>query len=309
MDRLKDKVAIVFGAGPNIGGTIAHFLAREGASVCVTDVKEDAAAATAGFIRERGWEAMGLAGDARKDADVRRIVEATVERYGRLDIVVNMAGRVHWDDVLGMQLDDWNDSVASFATAGLLATQHGAGAMLDCGAPGSIIHVMSTAAHFGEADGAAYCAAKAALLNFARSAAMDLAHHGIRVNTVTPCSMEHQLWTTMRDEMFDPDWQPPSRRGFYSRQEYLDQLPLRRFPRAADLAWATVFLASDESSCMTGADLAVDAGLRHKYPTWTPGKHDPRDIKDYARVTRVTRYGEEQELLTELLGEPIDRSQ
>jgi NAD(P)-dependent dehydrogenase (short-subunit alcohol dehydrogenase family) len=308
MDRLKNKVAIVFGAGPNIGGTIAHFLAREGASVCVSDVKREAADATAAFIRERGWEAMSLAGDARQDADVARIVAGAVERYGRLDIVVNMAGRVHWDDVLGMQLDDWDDSVASFATAGLLATQHGARAMLACGARGSIVHVMSTAAHFGEADGASYCAAKAGLLNFARSAAMDLAHHGIRVNTVTPCSMEHQLWTTMRDEMFDPHWQPPARRGFYSRQEYLDQLPLRRFPRAADLAWATVFLASDESACMTGSDMAVDAGLRHKYPTWTPGRHDPLSINDYARATRVTRYGEEQELLTELLGKPVGRS-
>lgn len=307
MDRLKDKVAIVFGAGPNIGGTTAHFLAREGARVCVTDVREDAASGTAQFIRERGWEAVAMVGDARNDADVQRIVAATVEKYGRLDIVVNMAGRVHWADVLEMQLDDWQDSVASFATAGMLTTQHSARAMLACGSRGSIIHLLSTAAHFGEADGAAYCAAKAALLNFARSAAMDLAHHGIRVNTVTPCSMEHQLWTTMRDEMFDPDWTQPERRGFYSRQEYLDQLPLRRFPRAADLAMATVFLASDESACMTGADLPVDAGLRFKYPTWTPGKHDPVDIGDYARATRVTRYGEEQELLTELLGEPIER--
>lgn len=309
MDRLKDKVAIVFGAGPNIGGTIAHFLAREGAKVCITDVKQEAADAAAEFIRERGWEATSMLCDARSDEQVKGAVAATVERYGRLDIVVNMAGRVHWENVLDMQLDDWDDSVASFASAGLHATRHGARAMLDCGARGSIVHVMSTAAHFGEADGASYCAAKAALLNFARSAAMDLAHHGIRVNTVTPCSMEHQLWSTMRDEMFDPDWVAPARRGFYSRQEYLDQLPLRRFPRAADLAWATVFLASDESSCMTGSDMAVDAGLRHKYPTWTPGKHDPLAINDYARATRVTRYGEEQELLTELLGEPVERHQ
>lgn len=307
MDRLKDKVAIVFGAGPNIGGTIAHFLAREGAKVCVTDVKQEAADATAEFIRERGWEAISMIGDARNNEDVQRIVADTVAKYGRLDVVVNMAGRVHWCDVLSMELDDWNDSVGSFATAGLLTTQHAARAMLACGSQGSIIHLLSTAAHFGEADGAAYCAAKAALLNFARSAAMDLAHHGIRVNTVTPCSMEHQLWSTMRDEMFDPNWLKPERRGFYSRQEYYDQLPLRRFPKASDLAWATVFLASDESSCMTGADLPVDAGIRFKYPTWTPGQHDPRDINDYARATRVTRYGEEQELLTEMLGQPIER--
>jgi NAD(P)-dependent dehydrogenase (short-subunit alcohol dehydrogenase family) len=304
MERLKDKVAIVFGAGPNIGGTIAHFLAREGARVCVTDVKEEAARETVEFIQARGGEAIGMVGDARNDSDVKRIVSQTVEKFGRLDVVVNMAGRVHWSDVLSMKLDDWHDAVGSFATAGLLTTQHGAKAMIDCGVRGSIIHLLSTAAHFGEADGAAYCAAKAALLNFARSAAMDLAHLGIRVNTVTPCSMEHQLWTTMRDEMFDRNWKQPERRGFYSRQEYLDQLPLRRFPRASDMAWATVFLASDESCCMTGADLPVDAGLRFKYPTWIPGKHDPIDIRDYARATKVTRYGEEQEKLTDFLGDP-----
>lgn len=305
MDRLREKVAIVFGAGPNIGGTIAHFLAREGARVCVTDVSEAAAADTAQFLRERGLEAFGMQGNARSDEDVRRAVDETVARYGHLDVAVNMAGRVHWSHVLDMKLDDWSDSVASFATAGLLTTQHASRAMIKGGRGGSIVHILSTAAHFGEADGAAYCAAKAALLNFARSAALDLAHLGIRVNTVTPCSMEHQLWTTMRDEMFDPNWKQPERTGFYSRQEYLDQLPLRRFPRASDLAWATVFLASDESSCMTGADMAVDAGLRHKYPTWSPGKHHPKDIRDFARGVQWTKYGEPQGPLTDLLGEPV----
>lgn len=304
MNRLQDKVAIVFGAGPNIGGTTAHFLAREGAKVCVSDLHEAAAQETVEFLRARGMDAIAVRGDARSQDDVQRIVATTVEHFGRLDIAVNMAGRVHWSSVLDMQLDDWSDSVGSFATAGMLTTQHCARAMIACGARGSIVHLLSTAAHFGEADGAAYCAAKAALLNFARSAAMDLAHRDIRVNTVTPCSMEHQLWTNMREEMFDPAWTQPDRHGFYSRQDYLDQLPLRRFPKAADLAWATVFLASDESACMTGVDIPVDAGLRFKYPTWTPGDHDPIDIRDYARKTRVTRYGEAQELLTDMLGEP-----
>ncbi len=187
MNRLQHKVAIVFGAGPNIGGTTAHFLAREGAKVCVTDVNEDAAKETADFLCGRGLDAIALRGDARNNDDVARIVASTVAHYGRLDIAVNMAGRVHWSDVLGMQLDDWSDSVGSFATAGLLTTQHSARAMLACGARGSIVHLLSTAAHFGEADGSAYCAAKAALLNFARSAAMDLAHRGVRVRkTVSP---------------------------------------------------------------------------------------------------------------------------
>lgn len=307
MDRLKDKVAIVFGAGPNIGGTIAHFLAREGARVCVTDINQQAIDETVDFLRGRGLEVFGVQANARDDAQVRQAVAETVARYGGLDVAVNMAGRVHWSHVLDMKLDDWSDSVGSFATAGLLTTQHASRAMMATGRGGSIVHILSTAAHFGEADGAAYCAAKAALLNFARSAALDLAHLSIRVNTVTPCSMEHQLWTTMRDEMFDPAWQKPARTGFYSRQEYLDQLPLRRFPKASDLAWATVFLASDESACMTGADLAVDAGLRHKYPTWSPGRHFPKDINEFARDVQWTKYGEPQGPLTDLMGEPVKR--
>ena len=82
-------------------------------------------------------------------------------------------------------------------------------------------------------------------------------------------------------------------------------MPLRRFPRASDLAWATVFLASDESACMTGSDMAVDGGLRHKYPTWSPGRHYPLDVKDYARSIEWTKFGEPQGPLTNLLGDPV----
>jgi NAD(P)-dependent dehydrogenase (short-subunit alcohol dehydrogenase family) len=191
-----------------------------------------------------------------------------------------------------MDVQAWNEAVLSFPTAGMLTTKHGAKAMIGCGSRGSIIHLLSTAAHFGEAAGAAYTASKAALLNLARSAAMDLAHEGVRVNTITPCAMEHQLWTHMREEIFDPDFTPPSRRSFYSRDDYLKMIPLERFPRASDLAWAAVFLASDESSFITGADIPVDGGLRHKYPTWRPGDHTGVNIRDYAKSIDLTRYGE-----------------
>jgi NAD(P)-dependent dehydrogenase (short-subunit alcohol dehydrogenase family) len=157
---------------------------------------------------------------------------------------------------------------------------------------GSIIHLLSTAAHFGEASGAAYTAAKAALLNLSRSAAMDLAYAGIRVNTITPCAMEHQLWTNMRAEIFDPGFVPPKSRSFYSRDDYLKMIPLARFPRASDLAWAAVFLASDESSFLTGVDIPVDGGLRFKYPTWRPGDFDGVTIEKYAHAIERTEYGE-----------------
>ena len=289
--RLSDKVAIVFGAGPNIGGTIAHFLAREGAQVAVSDLNLAVAEKTAAFIRDRGFEASALQGDAVNEDDVARIVAQTVERYGRVDCVVNMAGKIHWSPIVEMDLAAWSETLLSYPTAGMLTTKHAARAMIAGGTRGSIIHLLSTAAHFGEAAGAAYTAAKGALLNLARSAAMDLAHDGIRVNTITPCAMEHQLWTKMSDEL-KTGYTAPQRRSFYSRDDYLKAIPLERFPRASDLAWAAVFLASEESSFITGADIPVDGGLRFKYPAWTPGDYTGVNIETYARETAITEFGE-----------------
>jgi NAD(P)-dependent dehydrogenase (short-subunit alcohol dehydrogenase family) len=289
--RLSGKVAIVFGAGPNIGGTIAYYLARNGAHVAVSDLNIEAAEKTVAFIRERGFTATAMQGDAVSEPDVERIVAQTVAHFGRLDCILNMAGKVHWSPIVDMDIDQWREAVMSFPTAGMLTTKHAARAMIAAKTRGSIIHLLSTAAHFGEASGAAYTAAKAALLNLSRSAAMDLAHDGIRVNTITPCAMEHQLWTKMSDEL-EPGYVAPERRSFYSREDYLKAIPLERFPRASDLAWAAVFLASDESSFITGADIPVDGGLRFKYPAWTPGDHSDVSLDAYTRATMVTEYGE-----------------
>jgi NAD(P)-dependent dehydrogenase (short-subunit alcohol dehydrogenase family) len=299
MNRLDGKVAIVFGSGPNIGGTIAHFLAREGARVAVTDIRMEAAAETAQFLASRGYEALPLAGNGFVEDDVARIVTATVERYGRVDCIVNMAGKVHWSPVLDMDLTAWSEAVLSFPTAGLLTTKHAAKAMIAGGIQGSIIHLLSTAAHFGQPAGAAYCAAKAALLNFARCAAMDLAEHGIRVNTITPCAMEHQLWTKMKDEIVEEKFTLDKNRPHYSRDDFLKSIPLGRFPRASDLASVAVFLASDESGFLTGVDIPVDGGLRFKYPAWRPGDQTGVNINDYVRSIARTEYGEERGPLKE----------
>jgi NAD(P)-dependent dehydrogenase (short-subunit alcohol dehydrogenase family) len=292
MGRLDGKVALVFGAGPNIGGTIAYFLAREGAQVAVADLDAAVARETAAFITGHGHAATALAGDALQEPDVARIVGETVDRYGRLDIAVNMAGKIHWSPIVDMELVDWNAAVLSFPTAGMLTTKHAAKAMIAAGTRGSIIHLLSTAAHFGQAAGAAYCASKAALLNLARSAAMDLAHDGIRVNTITPCAMEHNLWTHRSAELFDKNFVPPKTRAYRSRNDYLTMIPLERFPRASDIAWAAVFLASDESAFLTGVDIPVDGGLRHKYPTWRPADFTGVNVVDYAHAIERTEYGE-----------------
>ncbi len=293
LDRLTEKVAIVFGAGPNIGGTIAHFLAREGARTVVCDVDQNVAKDTAAYISEKGYTAKSLQGDATQESDVEEAVQQTISYYGVPNIVVNMAGQIHWSPVVDMDLEGWLSCLTSYPTAAMLTTKYAARAMIGAGARGSIIHLLSTAAHFGEASGSAYTAAKAAVLNFSRSAAMDLAHDGIRVNTISPCAMEHQLWTKMRDEITDPSFKRPDRRSFYSRDDYLKMIPLERFPRASDLAWTAVFLASDESNFTTGTDIAVDGGLRHKYPTWTPGDYTGVDIEDYSKGIRRTEFGDE----------------
>jgi NAD(P)-dependent dehydrogenase (short-subunit alcohol dehydrogenase family) len=299
MKRLDGKVAIVFGSGPNIGGTIAHFLAREGARVAVTDIRMEAAAETARFLASRGYEALPLAGNGFVEDDVAGIVTATVQRYGRVDCIVNMAGKVHWSPVLDMDVAAWSEAVLSFPTAGLLTTKHAAKAMIAGGIHGSIIHLLSTAAHFGQPAGAAYCAAKAALLNFARCAAMDLAEHGIRVNTITPCAMEHQLWTKMKDEIVEEKFTLDKNRPHYSRDDFLKSIPLGRFPRASDLASVAVFLASDDSGFLTGVDIPVDGGLRFKYPAWRPGDQTGVNINDYVRSIARTEYGEERGPLKE----------
>ena len=297
MERLKGKVAIVFGGGPNIGGTIAHFLARESASVVVADVNGDAAGETVEFLKTRELEATALQGDAVEEADVERMVAGALEAYGKIDIIVNMAGQIHWSPITEMDIEDWKTCLTTYPTAAMLTTKHAARAMIAGGVRGSIIHIISTAAHFGEASGAAYTAAKAAVLNLARSSAMDLAHDGIRVNTITPCGMEHMLWTKTSDEISNPDFVRPDRLSFYSRDDYLKSIPLERFPRASDLAWAAVFLASDEAEFITGADIPVDGGLRHKYPTWRPGDNTGVNIRDYVEGVRITRYGEPGEKL------------
>jgi len=297
MNRLENKVAIIFGGGPNMGGTIAHFMAREGAKIVVADINHSAANDALEFLTSRGYEGTALQGDAVEEDDVERMVSEAQKIYGQVDIIVNMAGKIHWSPITEMELEGWRTCLLSYPTAAMLTTKYAARAMIAGGINGSIIHIISTAAHFGEASGGAYTAAKAAVLNLARSAAMDLAHDRIRVNTITPCGMEHMLWTKTSEEISNPDFVPPKTRSFYSRDDYLKMIPLERLPRASDLAWAAVFLASDEAEFITGVDIPVDGGLRHKYPIWRPGDYTGVNIQDYAQDVRITRYGEENEKL------------
>jgi NAD(P)-dependent dehydrogenase (short-subunit alcohol dehydrogenase family) len=312
MDRLKHKVALVFGAGPNLGGTIAHFMAREGAKVAVTDKNPAQAEATCAFLASRGYVATAITGDASEETDISRSVDEAVGRFGGLDIMVNLAAIAGGKSIDEVTLEDWNRQIKGSLTAGMLTTKYALRAMAKLGRRGSLVHILSTGAHYGHPGRPGYTAVKAGLLNMARTAAMEVAHLGIRVNTITPIGMEHNLWTSRKksgddartrniatlDEVLErnrrdtPDPANPESRFKYSREDVLKAIPLGRFPRASDIAWAAVFLGSDESEFITGADIPVDGGVRARYPVWTPGDGADLTLETYMRQLKITEYGE-----------------
>jgi NAD(P)-dependent dehydrogenase (short-subunit alcohol dehydrogenase family) len=286
--RLQNKVALVFGASPYNGGTCAHFMAREGARLVVSDILPAMCAQTAAFLKQRGFDAIGLPGDASEEPAVAAIVAQAIEHYGRIDIMLNLAGTQYRHDVLEMNLFDWNRMLKGYLTAGMLTTKHVARAMVEKQTPGSIIHIISDAGHQGEAGNSAYSAAKAGLLNFSRAAAAEFGRYGIRVNTISPTFIDH-LFSIYLPGRFNPRIHAP-----YSltADDFLQGIPLGRFCTAMDVANAAVFLASEEASFITGTDLALDGGARSKYWPWMPGKWSGITTEEYLAHTVRHRYGE-----------------
>jgi NAD(P)-dependent dehydrogenase (short-subunit alcohol dehydrogenase family) len=264
--KLAGKVAIVTGTSPNIGGGIAGGLADEGARVACVDVADDNAEQCAAWIRGRGGEALGLACDLTDEAQVQTMVARVREAWGGVDVLVNNAGILGGESVLEMPLERWNRQLAVNLTGTFLCTKHVARLMVERRTRGSIVVVVSTAGHQGQAGNIGYCTSKSGLLNFTRAAAMDLARHGIRVNSLTPTATDVEegmdraaAWGRAR----------PERRG--RLLDFQKMVPMGRLPSPRHYAKATVFLASDDAEMITGFDLRVDAGAIARYWPWIPG--------------------------------------
>jgi NAD(P)-dependent dehydrogenase (short-subunit alcohol dehydrogenase family) len=263
--KLTGKVAIVTGTSPNIGGGIAGGLADEGAKVVCVDIVEDNAQQCAAWIRKRGGDALGLVADTTDEAQVAAMVARAREAYGGVDILVNNAGILGGESVLAMPLARWTRQLAVNLTGTFLVTQQVASLMVEQNRGGSIIVIVSTAGHQGQAGNIGYCTSKSGLLNFTRAAAMDLAPHRIRVNSLTPTatdvteSLERAAaWGRARPE--------PRRRLL----DFARMIPTGELPSPRHYARAAVFLASDDSEMITGFDLRVDAGAIAKYWPWVP---------------------------------------
>jgi NAD(P)-dependent dehydrogenase (short-subunit alcohol dehydrogenase family) len=263
--KLNGKVAIVTGTSPNIGGGIAQGLAAEGASVVCVDTVADNAQQCAAWITDQGGTALGVVCDVTNESQVETMVGRARDAFGGVDVLVNNAGILGGQSVLDMDLARWNRQLAVNLTGTFLCTKHVARLMVERGTRGSIIVIVSTAGHQGQAGNIGYCTSKSGLLNFTRAAAMDLVRHGIRVNSLTPTATDVEegdaraaSWGRLR----------PQRSARVL--DFAKMLPMDRLPSPRHYAKAAVFLASDESEMITGIDLRVDAGAVAKYWPWIP---------------------------------------
>jgi NAD(P)-dependent dehydrogenase (short-subunit alcohol dehydrogenase family) len=266
--RLKDKVALVTGTSANIGGGIAEVLAAEGAAVVCVDSRAENAADCARYVESTHARALPITCDVTDERQVITAVASAREAFGGIDILVNCAAIFNKKGVLDMPLEEWQRQLEIILTGTFLFTKHVAKLMIEQRRKGSIINIISTAGHQGEPNNIAYCTAKSGLLNFTRSAAMELVAHGIRVNSLTPTATDpsESLERAVR-------WGrkvPNSDRLKQAFEPFRTRVAMQKLPGPSDYGQAAAFLASDAAAMITGTDLRVDAGAIAQYWAWDP---------------------------------------
>lgn len=251
--RLKNKVALVTGAGGGIGAASCKRLAEEGAVVIATDISGEAAATTARTLSDGGLSVRSVAHNVADEDQWIAICADIAEREGRLDIVVNNAGTVVPGAVDQLALKDWERVLAVNLTGTFLGCKHGVLAMTAFGNGGSIINISSVKSMVGSAGFAAYDASKGGVRALSRAAALRCAENGsgIRVNALVPGYVNTNLGTTAANEA-----QMAERKRAVAAQH-----PIGRLAEPSEIADAVVFLASAESSFITASDLVVDGGF------------------------------------------------
>jgi len=246
MSRLTNKVSIVTGAASGQGRVAAEIFAREGALLVLGDVDAKGLEETAQLVRQAGGEALLHVGDLTQEAPNQELVNLALDRHGRLDAIYNAAGLVRFGSLHELSLEDWRFVIDHELTITFLGCKYALRAMLQTGS-GSIINISSLSGPYrGAPRHAAHAATKAAIVGLTHQIAVEYGPRGIRCNAIAPSFLEYA---------------PGQRRVASQTAAHAPEgIPLGRFARPEDTAYCAVYLASDESSFVTGQVFPVDGG-------------------------------------------------
>lgn len=254
--RLQDKVALITGAGGGIGRETALLFAREGAAVVVVDVRDDFGAETVSQVQAAGGRALYVNADVSRAADCAAMVAAAEQSFGRLDVLFNNAGIMHSQDDDAIRTEEviWDLTMAINLKGVFLGCKYGIPALRRAGG-GSIINTASFVALMGAATPQlAYTASKGGVIAMTRELAVIHAREKIRVNALCPGPLHTPLLMNYLNTEA-------------KRQRRLVHIPMGRFGEAREMAYAALYLASDESSFTTGTEFVVDGGITAAYVT------------------------------------------
>jgi NAD(P)-dependent dehydrogenase (short-subunit alcohol dehydrogenase family) len=249
--RLSGKAALVTGGGTGIGRAIALAFAREGAGVAVAGRRLEKLREVISEIQNQGGAGLAMECDVTRAQDVARAVKGTVERFGRLNVLVNNAGALHVSTVEGISEEEWDRLMTVNVKGPFLTSRAVLPEFRKCGG-GTIVNVGSVLGLVAMKDRAAYCASKGGVTMLTKAMAIDHAHEHVRVNCICPSIVETELVQGLFRE---------SERGEALRKQRIAGIPLGRMGRPEDVAELAVFLASEESSWLTGAAIPLDGGL------------------------------------------------
>ncbi|MBO9515433.1 MAG: 2-hydroxycyclohexanecarboxyl-CoA dehydrogenase [Variovorax sp.] len=251
MQRFEGKTVVVTGGGGGIGGATCRRFAREGAKVAIYDLNPEAAEKVAGQIRDAGGEAVALRCDITDRASVDAAVEATLQKLGPIDVLVNNAGWDVFRPFTKTEPAQWDKLIAINLT-GALHMHHAVLPGMVARKAGRIVNIASDAARVGSSGEAVYAACKGGLVAFSKTLAREHARHGITVNVVCPGPTDTALFADYKEGAGNPE---------KLMEAFTRSIPLGRIGQPEDLPGAIVFFASDDAAFVTGQVLSVSGGL------------------------------------------------